>query len=569
MARGDSLIHASTTEPLWAVTLGSLIDTQARVYGDQTALVVPWQKARRSYNDLSARSKLIAKALLEAGLRYGDCLGILAGNCFEYIEIFLGAARIGVITVVLNSNYTPTELYNAILFSETKMLCVARSPGPRRNVTAHIETLMERIKDLQIVVFDDAEYTRRQGPAVEYYETFVASGQSSQISDTELADQQELVRPADVLNLQFTSGTTGAPKAAMLSHVNLINNARLLCHRMGVTESDIICCPPPLFHCFGLVMGFLGSFASGCSIVYPSPQFDAALVLDAVEDERCSILYGVPTMFTATLEDNTKNPRNLKSLRLALAAGSPVPQKVVDRLDKEMGIRYVLIAYGMTETSPVTFTTQPCDSLEQRLSTVGTLLPHTSAKIIDAEGSTVPIGVAGEICVSGYALQQGYLKNVEKTNEVMRLDSQGVRWMHTGDEGVLNEGGYLRVTGRIKDMIIRGGENIIPVEVEERLLAHKSIVEAAVVGVPHAKYGESVACFLRQAENAPRPTVAELSEWVRGTLGRHKAPEHVWWVGDAAVCENFPQTASGKYQKHILRKLGTEILQRTQPRARL
>lgn len=237
---------------------------------------------------------------------------------------------------------------------------------------------------------------------------------------------------------------------------NLINNAHLLGQRMKLTEGEIICCPPPLFHCFGLVMGFLGAFTRGSSVVYPSPQFDAALTLDAIQAERCTVLYGVPTMFAAQLDENTRNRRDLQSLKLGLAAGSLVPQRTVSRLEAEMGIPTVLIAYGMTETSPVTFATKARDSLEQRLSTVGSLLPHAGVKIVDAKGEIVSRGVAGEICTSGPALQRGYLKDVKKTEQEMKLDAQGTRWMHTGDEGVLDEAGYLRVTGRIKDMIIRG-----------------------------------------------------------------------------------------------------------------
>lgn len=337
-------------------------------------------------------------------------------------------------------------------------------------------------------------------------------------------------------------------------------------------------------------MGFLCAFTRGSSIVYPSQQFDAALVLKAIECERCTFLHGVPTMFTAQLDQNTKHNYDLKSLKVALAAGSQVPQKLVDRLEKEMGISRVLIAYGMTETSPVTFCARSSDTVEQRLSTVGTLLPHTGVKIVDVDGRVVPRGVAGEICTSGYALQKGYLKDVRKTDEVMETDSSGTRWMHTGDQGILDKDGYLRITGRIKDLIIRGkvctvlsyiyentfaktcpgGENIVPAEIEERLLAHPSIVEAAVVGVPHERYGEAVACFLRQAGRTRRPTGAELVAWVRETLGRHKTPEHVWWVGDKGVGDDFPKTASGKHQKHVLRSIGTEIIKaRSSMRPRL
>lgn len=331
-------------------------------------------------------------------------------------------------------------------------------------------------------------------------------------------------------------------------------------------------------------MGVLGAFTHGSSIVFPSSQFNANLILDSIESEHCTVLYGVPTMFLVELEANKKRRRNMSSLKKALAAGSLVPQTVMNRLKQEMNLETVLIAYGMTETSPVSFGTGFDDPAECRLNSVGTVFPHTRAKIIDLEGNIVPRGVRGEICTSGYGLQKGYLKNPEKTAEAMRSDPDGVLWMHTGDEGIIDDQGYCRVTGRIKDTIIRGkwnmaharllivcqlyesnkqtagGENIMPTEIEERLLAHECVVEASVVGLPDEKYGEVVACFLRQEETYARPDNADISGWVQQTLGRHKAPKHVYWIGDAGVGQDFPKTGSGKHQKHILRDIGTRLL---------
>ncbi|KND87610.1 putative acyl-CoA synthetase YngI [Tolypocladium ophioglossoides CBS 100239] len=579
-----SIVSGPTDEPLWSTTLGALIDTQARHYGDRTAVVFSWQKVSQTYRDLLFRSKLVAKALLESGIRHGDRVGITAGNCLEYIEVFLGAARIGCPVVVLNSTYAPQELLQAVTFSRCKLVCVAQYSEHRTDLAEHLDLLSRGLKtDLQLVLFNGLFDPGSSKLKSTSYNDFVARGECSKLSDIELTKKESLVRAGDTVNLQFTSGTTGSPKAAMLSHINLINNARLVGERLRLNPNEVVCCPPPLFHCFGLVMGFLGSFTNGSSIVFPSPRFDPDLVLDAIEAERCTVLYGVPTMFVAELDANAKRRRNLTSLKTGLASGSPVPQALMNRLEQDMGIQTMLIAYGMTETSPVTFATSFGCPPEHRLDSVGTVFPHTAAKIIDLEGNIVPRGVRGEICTSGYALQQGYLDNEEKTKEAMRMDADGVLWMYTGDEGVIDKDGYCRVTGRIKDMIIRGkhnhlpmpwrqatnsivspgGENIVPVEIEERLLAHASIVEASVVGVPDDKYGEEVACFIRQAEKSARLSAVHVADWVRQTLGRHKAPKHVFWIGDAAVGDDFPKTGSGKHQKHVLRGIGARLLRQS------
>ncbi|KAK5738940.1 putative NRPS-like protein biosynthetic cluster [Elasticomyces elasticus] len=558
-----SLVYGPTDSSLWSITLGALAEVQARVYGDRTAVVFPEQKIRRSYRDLFLRSTMISRALIESGLGPEDCIGIYAGNCCEYLEVFLGAASIGCPVVVLNSNYTPAELQNAVTFSgkpECKLLCLARYPGPKRDSTSHLDCLTQSHTAIQIVLFDDVEYMQRRHPMVITFSEFTNRGELSSLSGDELCQRKALVRPSDVLNLQFTSGTTGAPKAAMLSHINMINNGRYVCDRLSVTEADIVCCPAPLFHCFGLSMGFLGAFTHGATIVFPSQQFDASSVLSAIEAEKCTVLYGVPTMFQAELDVLARIPQKLTSLRTALAAGSPVLPSVIKRLGAEMGIELVLNAYGMTETSPVTFGTCKTDSSQRRLDSVGTVFPHTGAKIVDMDGSIVSRGTAGEICTSGYSLQKGYLKNVAKTAEVMRTDENGVLWMHTGDEGVIDKDGYCRVTGRIKDMIIRGGENIIPTEIEDRLESHSSITEAVVVGAPHPRYGEQVVAFARQKESTPRPSLDEIAVWVREMLGRHKTPAAVFWIGDVGIREDFPRTASGKHQKHVLRKDAVALL---------
>ncbi|KID95636.1 long-chain fatty-acid-CoA ligase, partial [Metarhizium majus ARSEF 297] len=556
-----SIVAGATDNPLWTMALGELIETQAKYYGGRTAVVFPWQNISRTYHDLSLRSKLVAKALLAAGLQHGDCVAVTAGNCYQYIEVFFGAARIGCPVVVLNSTYTPTELLRAVSFSESKIIFAAQFSGPKGDLSEHLEYLDKHGRaDAQLVLFDSSFRPRDNRLSVTTYDGFVAKAESSHVSDLLLLEKESLVKAGDVLNIQFTSGTTGLPKASMLTHMNLVNNGKLVGDQLRLTERDVVCCPPPLFHCFGLVMGVLGAFTHGSSIVFPSAQFNADLILDSIQLESCTVLYGVPTMFLVELEVNKRRKRDTSSLQKALAAGALVPQAVVRRLKHEMNLETVLIAYGMTETSPVTFGTGFEDPIEQRLTSVGTVFPHTGAKIVDSRGRIVPRGVCGEICTSGYALQKGYLKNAEKTAEAMRADSDGVVWMHTGDEGVIDEQGYCRVTGRIKDMIIRGGENIMPTEIEERLLAHACVVEASVIGLPDERYGEAVACFLRQKEACARPDDAGIARWVQQTLGRHKAPRYVYWIGDPGVGHDFPKTGSGKHQKHILRDIGARLL---------
>lgn len=327
---------------------------------------------------------------------------------------------------------------------------------------------------------------------------------------------------------------------------------------MELTVKDVVCCPPPLFHCFGLVMGFLASFIHGSSIVFPSGNFDPKLTLDAVVDEKATALLGVPTMFLAELEELERSPRDITTVRTGLAAGSAVPPSLMASLREKMNVQGMLIAYGMTETSPVTFITSLDDTEERMFESLGRVLPHTSAKIVDRDGKITPRGVRGEICTSGFALQKGYWKDEEKTLEAMRRDENGVIWMHTGDEGYLDAEGYGYITGRIKDLIIRGGENLSPNEIEDRLLCHPVICEACVVGLSDKKYGEVVGAFLRAA-GSQRLNDDEVRGWITQKLGRVKAPQYIFWLGDPGIGDTLPKTGSGKYQKHLIRKLGDAL----------
>ncbi|KXH52679.1 4-coumarate-CoA ligase [Colletotrichum simmondsii] len=566
-----SLVQGPTSPPLILKPLGSIIEGQSKKYGDRPAVIVPWQSTRLTYRELADRSKVIAKAILEVGLHHGDRVGIIAGNCYQYIELFLGAARIGCPYVVFNNTYSPDELKNAVLASGCKLLLMSSQIGTK-SLSPHLESLLSLDKGtspLKQIVYLQKFEQAPQGSMLESYSFFFNRGQSIFMNDSVLRRAARKVRPSDVLNLQFTSGTTGRPKAATLTHINLVNDAQFVGDAMRLTEADVVCCPPPLFHCFGLIMGFLASFCHGSSIVFPSDNFNAEATLSAVLNEKATALLGVPSMFLAELEALQQSGSPINTLRTGLIAGSPVPAALMTDIREKMHVEGILIAYGMTETSPVTFITSLEDAHEKRNASVGKALPHTAAKVIDAQGAIVPRGTRGELCTSGFALQKGYWKDQEKTKEVMKVDDNGVAWMHTGDEGLIDADGYAHITGRIKDLIIRGGENISPTEIEDRLLSHPAIAEACVVGLQDKRYGEVVASFLQTANGTVKLTDSEVKAWVTEKLGRHKAPEHVFWIGQLDVGTSLPKTGSGKYQKHLIRDLGDALLNKSARKAKL
>ncbi|KAJ0371548.1 hypothetical protein COL26b_009639 [Colletotrichum chrysophilum] len=513
-----SLVFGPKNPPLLEKTLGSVIQDQAKAYGDRTAVVVPWQSTRLTYKDLADRSKITAKGLLELGLKRGDCVGIMAGNCYQYIELFLGAARIGCPFVVLHNTYSPDELSSAVLHSDCKAVFMASQIGSN-SLLSHIQALSALPKGSKlehIVCLDTARFPG-QGSMCQTYSTFLNGGHSIFMNDSALRRAERKVRRTDTLNLQFTSA----------------------------------------------------AFSCGSSIIFPSDSFNAQRTIDAIINEKATALLGVPTMFIAELEALKKSGHRISTVRTGLAAGSPVPPPLMESLRKEMQIGGMLIAYGMTETSPVTFITALGDTDDRMFKSLGKVLPHTSAKIVDTNGNIVPRGTRGEICTSGFALQKGYWKDEERTQEVMRRDEDGVTWMHTGDEGFIDDEGYGHITGRIKDLIIRGGENISPIEIEARLLSHAAVGESCVVGLDHKKYGEVVACFLKLASDATRPSDEEIRTWVTQRLGRHKAPEYIFWLGSPDVGSELPKTGSGKYQKHLVRELGNALVKRSRIQAKL
>ncbi|KAF5645826.1 4-coumarate ligase [Fusarium tjaetaba] len=559
-----SIVQGPTTPPLWNRTLGSLVKEQAKRRGKRTALTVPWQNTRLTYEELEYRSSVAAKALLHAGLRRGDAVGIFAGNRFEYIELFLASARIGCPFVVFNTTNSPHELCSAVARSDCKALFIASSIGSI-NTDDHVYQVATRAEVgaslEQLIMFDRS--ASRELFNCHRYEDFLNDGINGSITDGQLQQAETRVQPSDVLNMQFTSGTTGLPKISMLTHNNLLNDGRYVGHAMRLTQEDVVCCPPPLFHCFGLVMGFLASFTHGSTIVFPSDKFHARQTLDAVEAEKATALLGVPTMFISELAQMESQPRRITTVRTGLVAGSPVSPSLMDELRAKMNVQGMLIAYGMTETSPVTFITSLDDPDDRMLTSLGRVLPHTAAKIVDTNGNVVPIGERGEICTSGFALQKGYYKDEIKTLEAMRRDENGVLWMHTGDEGYLDEQGYGFITGRIKDLIIRGGENLSPSEIENQLLRHPAVREACVVAVKDKIHGEVVAAFLQACSLDKRPSDGDIRDWVLQDLSPVKVPAFIFWLGQDGVDAELPKTGSGKYQKHIIRDIADRLARKS------
>ncbi|KAH7135328.1 short-chain-fatty-acid-CoA ligase [Dendryphion nanum] len=552
-----SIVAGPLDPPLLTLTLSQLLAQQASKYPDNECLVISWTGARYTYRQLWEESNLLARALLGKGVRPRDRIGIMAGNCEQYVTVFFACCRLGAICVTLNNTYTVKEVENALSHTKCKVLFTTPTIGRFNNgpLLKRLQdpSLLETLPDLQTacIIRSDIE-------GFVLYEDLLREGESVPEQILDIFDG--IISPYDVINLQFTSGSTGNPKAAMLTHHNLINNSRFIGDRMQLTPSDTLCCPPPLFHCFGLTLGLLATLTHGGRIVYPAESFDPVATLHAISDESCTALHGVPAMFESIL--SLDRPAGWQSdLRTGIVAGSPVPKWLMERMVNELGMTDFTSSYGLTEASPTVFNAHTTDSLHARLTTVGTVLPHARVKIVDRDNRIVPIGVRGELCVTGYQLCRGYWENPEKTDEVLVRDEHGELWLHTGDEAVLDVDGYCTITGRFKDIIIRGGENIYPLEIEERLVEHPSIARAIVVGVSHPKYVEVPAAFLALEEGEEKPGLDDIKAWVRKVLGRHKAPVHVFWIGDDCSAD-IPLTGSGKIKKFVLRDMGERLLQK-------
>jgi fatty-acyl-CoA synthase len=526
-----SYSHGASAVPLLGETIGANLHRMAAASGSREALVDVPAGRRWTYAQLDADSDLVALGLIAAGIAKGDRVGIWAPNCAEWALLQYGSAKVGAILVNINPAYRSHELAYVLRQSGTKLLVSAES-FKTSDYRAMIGEVRDGLPGLQQVIYIGTPD----------WDGLVAAGAAADCAL--LAEREASLAFDDPINIQYTSGTTGFPKGATLSHHNILNNGYFVGLGCGYTVADRVCVPVPFYHCFGMVMGNLGSTTHGACIVIPAPGFDPAATLAAVQAERCTSLYGVPTMFIAELGLPDFASYDLSSLRTGIMAGSPCPVEVMKRVLTEMNMTEVTICYGMTETSPVSTQTTADDDTERRVSTVGRVHPQVEIKVIDPEtGLVQPRGRHGELCTRGYSVMLGYWNEPEKTADAIDAG----RWMHTGDLAVMDEAGYLNIVGRSKDMVIRGGENIYPREVEEFLYTHPAIEDVQVIGVPDARYGEELCAWIKLRPGTGI-TADEVREFCTGKIAHYKIPRYI------RVTQEFPMTVTGKVQKFKMRE---------------
>jgi len=530
-----SYTSAVATIPLLGDTIGDTLRRTASRFGDRTVLVDVAAGVRFTYAEFDAETDALALALLDEGVGIGDRVGIWAPNCAQWMITQYATAKIGAILVNINPAYRTHELQYVLTQSGISVL-VSAPEFKSSDYAAMIDEVRGRCPDLRRVVL-----------LGEQFDALVAAGRGGDVDRLSAlplhADQP--------INIQYTSGTTGFPKGATLSHHNINNNGYFVGLGCGYSERDIVCVPVPLYHCFGMVMGNLAATAVGACVVYPAPAFDPAATLQAVQQEQCTSLYGVPTMFIAELALPDFDHYDLSSLRTGIMAGSPCPVEVMKQVIGRMGMSEVTICYGMTETSPVSTQTGADDDIDRRTGTVGRTHPHLESKVVDPDtGLTVPRGLPGELCTRGYSVMLGYWDQPDKTAEAI----DPARWMHTGDLAVMDAAGYLNITGRIKDLVIRGGENVYPREVEEFLYTHPDILDAQVIGVPDARYGEELMAWIRMRAGATSLTAEDIRAFSTGKLAHYKIPRYVH------VVDEFPMTVTGKVRKVQMREEAIDIL---------
>lgn len=529
---GYAYAHGTSGTPLLGDTIGRNLDRAVAAWPDRDALVDVPTGRRWTYGEFGAAVVELARGFLGSGVGKGDRVGIWAVNCAEWVLVQYATARIGAIMVNINPAHRAHEVDFVLKQAGISVLVASRS-HKSGDYRALVEQVRPGCPELRAVHYIGDES----------WDRLVDAGQ--RVTDAELSAHEAGLSCDDPINIQYTSGTTGFPKGATLSHHNILNNGYWVGRTVGYTERDRICLPVPFYHCFGMVMGNLGATSHGACVVIPAASFDPVATLRAVERERCTSLYGVPTMFIAELNLPDFGSYDLSSLRTGIMAGSPCPVEVMKRVVAEMHMAEVSICYGMTETSPVSTQTRRDDDLERRTGTVGRVLPHIEVKVVDpATGVTLPRGASGELCTRGYSVMLGYWDEPERTSEV--IDSG--RWMHTGDLAVMRDDGYVQIVGRIKDMIIRGGENVYPREIEEFLYGHPKISDVQVVGAPDERYGEvPLACVILR-EPGDVLTLEELRAYCEGQLAHHKIPARL------RIVESFPMTVSGKVRKIELRE---------------
>jgi fatty-acyl-CoA synthase len=546
--RAGSYVCGIADAPLLGNTIGQSLDLAVRRWGDREALVSPSHDVRWTWTEFAARVDALAAGFLALGLERGARIGIWSLNRPEWTLTQFAAANAGLILVTLNPAYRLSELE----FALAKVGCAAIVTATTFKTSNYIEMLNTLIPELATAKPGELRAAKLPklraviqigGPAcpgtIPFDEVSRMGGERHR---EQIAELGKTLQFDDPVNIQFTSGTTGSPKGVTLTHHNILNNGYFTGRAMRLTEKDRICIPVPLYHCFGMVMGNLASVTLGATMVYPGEGFDPLTTLQTIEQEKCTTLYGVPTMFIAELDHPEFSKFNLSSLRTGIMAGAPCPTEVMKRVNSEMNMREVTIAYGMTETSPVSFQSATDDPLERRVSTVGRIHPHVEVKVVDLDGKIVPRGERGELCTRGYSIMLGYWDEAEKTADV--LDKNG--WMHTGDIAVIDDEGYCNITGRIKDMVIRGGENLYPREIEEYLFRHPKIQDVQIFGVADDRYGEELCAWVR-VRGGETLTADDVRAFCQGQIAHNKIPRYVEFV------DEFPMTVTGKIQKFLMR----------------
>jgi fatty-acyl-CoA synthase len=556
MQQNLSYVHGAHDLPLIGETIGSFLTGIVERHGDNEALVVPHQDVRWTYTEFNERVSRLAAGLLALGLRPGERIGIWSQNCAEWVLVQFATARAGLVMVNINPAYRRSELEYVL----DKVQCAALILSPAFKSSDYLAILADVVPEiahskpgaLQSARLPHLRHVIRLGtdttPGMLNFDAVLVPAGDPRLE--ELARIEAALQFDEPVNIQFTSGTTGAPKGATLTHHNILNNGFFVGEAMKLTSVDRLCIPVPLYHCFGMVLGNLACVTHGATMVFPGESFEPAAVLATVQAERCTGLHGVPTMFITLLDHPDFARYDLSTLRTGIMAGSPCPAEVMSRVISKMHLGEITIAYGMTETSPVSFQSSTDDPVPLRVATIGRVHPHLEVKIVDADGKIVPRGVKGELLTRGYSVMLGYWGDEDKTRETI----DAARWMHTGDLAVIDEQGFATIVGRAKDMVIRGGENIYPREIEEFLYKHPKILDVQCVGVPDAKYGEELcACIvLRPGMEADED---EIRDFCKGQIAHYKVPRHIRFVS------GFPMTVTGKIQKYLLRQQVTTELE--------
>ena len=555
MSSTASYVHGASAKPLIGQTIGRFFDEACARHAGREALVVRHQDVRLTYAQLKSKVDALACGLMRLGLEPGERIGIWSQNNMEWALTQFASAKAGLVLVNINPAYRRSELEYAL----EKVGCRALILSPAFKTSNYLEMIADlapelghcepgllrshRLPSLEMVIRMGAE----KSPGMMSFDDLLRAPSREEL--TALAVLSEKLQFDDPINIQFTSGTTGHPKGATLSHHNILNNGFFVGEAIKLMPGDRLCIPVPLYHCFGMVMGNLGCLTHGATMVYPGEAFEPLAVLETVAQEKCTGLYGVPTMFIAALDHPRFAEFDLSSLRTGIMAGSPCPIEVMKRVIGKMNMSEVTIAYGMTETSPVSFQSGTDDPIDRRVSTVGRIQPHLEVKIVDNEGRIVPRGQSGELCTRGYSVMLGYWDDEARTKEA--IDAGG--WMHTGDLAVIDDEGYCNIVGRIKDMVIRGGENIYPREIEEFLYAHPKVLDVQVVGIPDQKFGEELCAWIIPREGE-RLTEDEVREYCKGRIAHYKIPRYIRFV------DSFPMTVTGKIQKFLIRQRMKEEL---------